>query len=74
MTEQYSKDKYLKCSRCNMKRDYNDDSIKEHFGYNRLGEQLKTCTKCREKRTKYYEDYYIENKEYIQDNSIKDYQ
>ena len=56
MTEQGSKDKSIKCSRCKMKYPNTDDHIKEHFGYNRLGEQLKTCTKCREKRTQYYKD------------------
>ena len=69
MTEQDSKEKYVKRSRCKMKYHNNDDSTKEHFRCNRLGEQLKTCTTCREKRTQYYKDYYIENKEYILESS-----
>ena len=38
MTEQGENDKYIKCSRCKMKYHNNDDSIKQHFGYNRLDE------------------------------------
>ena len=41
MTEQDSTDKYIKCSRCKMKYHNKDDSIKEHVGYNRVGEQKK---------------------------------
>ena len=69
MAEQDSKDKYIECSRRKMKQHNNDDRIKDHFGYNRLGEQLKTRTKFVEKRTKYYKDYYIEHIEYILESS-----
>ena len=62
MTEQDSKDKHIKCSRCKCKYHNNDDSIKTDFGYNRLGEQFKTCFVCREKLTKYHIDYYYKHK------------
>ena len=30
-----------------------DEHIKQSFGYNRLGEKIKSCVKCRNKRNKY---------------------
>ena len=47
MTEQDSKDKYIKCSRCKMKYINSDEIISKDFGYNRLNERYKTCVKCR---------------------------
>ena len=44
MTEQGEDKKHINCSRCRMKYHNNDDSSKEHFGFTRLGERLKTCT------------------------------
>ena len=49
MTEQDSKDKYIKCSKCKCKYINDDDHIKTDFGYSRLNERYKTCVKCREK-------------------------
>ena len=49
MTEQDSKDKYIKCKGCKCKYINDEGHIKEDFGYNRLGEKLKTCVKCRSK-------------------------
>ena len=48
-----------------MKYHNNEHNIKEHFGYDRLGEPFKTCLKCREQRRKsgrecaqrYYDSY-----------------
>ena len=57
MTEQGEDNKYINSSRCNkMKYHNNDDSIKEYFGFTRLGERLKTCTKCRANRKQYNKD------------------
>ena len=56
MTEQDSKDKYIKCSRCKMKYINDDEHIKNDFGYNRLNERHKTCAKCRCKQKQYYKD------------------
>ena len=44
MTEQGKNDKYMTCPRCRMSRmTYynNDDSIKQHVGYDRLNEQFR---------------------------------
>ena len=49
MTEQDSKDKYIKCSRCKCKYINDDDHVKTDFGYSRLNERYKTCVKCRER-------------------------
>ena len=49
MTEQDSKDKYIKCSRCKCKYINDDNHIKTDFGYNRLNEMFKTCVNCRNK-------------------------
>ncbi len=75
MAEQ-SDDKYIKCSRCKCKYNNDGDSIKVHFGYNRLNERLKTCTKCRCNRKQYEQanveqikqnqhQYWIDNKDTI---------
>ena len=53
MTEQDSKDKYIKCSRCKCKYINDDDHIKTDFGYNRLNERYKTCVTCRDKHKAY---------------------
>ena len=50
MTEQHGKDKYIKCSKCKCKYINDDEHIKADFGYNRLNERFKTCTKCRTKK------------------------
>ncbi len=50
MTEQGDDNKYINCSRCRMNYHNTYDSIKEHFGYNRLGERFKICMKCRQHR------------------------
>ena len=47
MTEQYGKDKYLKCSSCKCKYLNEEEHIKTDFGYNRLNERFKCCVKCR---------------------------
>ena len=52
MTEQDSKDKYIKCSKCKFKYINDDNHIKADFGYNRLNERFKTCVKCRTKTNK----------------------
>ena len=51
MTEQDSKDKYIKCSRCKSKYLNDDESISKEFRYNRLNERYKTCVKCRSRET-----------------------
>ena len=51
MTEQNEQDKYIKCKGCKCKYINDDEHIKKDFGYNRLGEKLKTCVNCRS-RTK----------------------
>ena len=54
-------DAYIKCSSCRCKYNNDGDSIKAHFGYNRLNVQLKTCVKCRNCR----KQYWIDNKDTI---------
>ena len=49
MSEQSGQDNYIKCKGCKCKYINDDEHIKEDFGYNRLGERLKTCVKCRNK-------------------------
>ena len=51
MAEQDSKEQYFKCSRCKMKYINDDEHIKTDFGYNRLNERYKTCSKCRNRGT-----------------------
>ena len=74
MTEQDNGNKYITCSRCKMKYQNNDGSIKEQFGFKRLGERLKTCTRCRGTRTGYYKQYSEEHKEQKQEYSKQYYQ
>ena len=52
MAEQSKQDKYIKCKGCKCKYINDEEHIKQDFGYNRLGEQLKTCVKCRDKNKK----------------------
>ena len=76
MTEQDSKEQYIKCSRCKCKYINDDEHIKTDFGYTRLNERNKTCTKCRDKCKAYRQDnaedincqrreYWIDNKDEI---------
>jgi hypothetical protein len=69
-------DGYIKCAGCKCKYNNDGDSIKAHFGFNRLNEQLKTCVKCRNCRAQYQQDnfdklaqkkhqYWIDNKDTI---------
>ena len=82
MTEQGKNDKYIKCSRCRMKYHNNDDSIKQHFGYNRLDERFKICMKCRQYKLdnrekilqqgrERWKEYYEENKSEILEKDQK---
>ena len=43
---------YIKCSKCRLKYKNNDIDKAHDFGYNRLGEQFKTCFICRDKQKK----------------------
>ena len=52
MTEQSGEDKYIKCSKCKCKYINDDKHIDNDFGFNRLGERYKSCTKCRNNRAK----------------------
>ena len=52
MTEQRGEDKYIKCSKCKCKYINDDNHIRTDFGFNRLNERFKTCTKCRNKTRK----------------------
>lgn len=38
---------YVCCSRCGMKHNNNKENLNLFFGLNRLGEDYKTCIKCR---------------------------
>ena len=51
MSGQGEQDKYIKCKGCKCKYINDEEHIKQDFGYNRLGEQLKSCVNCRN-RTK----------------------
>ena len=53
MSGQSEEDKYIKCKGCGCKYMNDDEHIKQSFGYNRLGEKIKSCVKCRNKRNKY---------------------
>ena len=55
--------KYIKCSKCRLKYKNNDIDIKHDFGYNRLGEQFKTCFICRDKQKKKRENSKKEEKQ-----------
>ena len=50
MTEEYAKDKYIKCSQCKCKYLNSDFHILKDFGYDRLNRRYKTCKKCRSKK------------------------
>ena len=47
---------YIKCSKCRLKYKNNHIDISHDFGYNRLGEQFKTCFICRDKQKKKREE------------------
>ena len=51
MAEQDSKEEYIKCSQCKCKYTNDEEHIKTDFGYTRLNEQYKTCSKCRNRKT-----------------------
>ena len=51
MTEDSSKEQYVKCSRCKKKFINDDEHIKTDFGFNRLGVKYKTCVTCRDRET-----------------------
>ena len=53
MTEHDNDDKHIKCTTCKCKYHNNDESIKENFGFKRLGDRYKCCVKCIA-RAKYY--------------------
>ncbi len=55
--------KYIKCSKCRLKYKNNGIDKAHDFGYNRLGEQLKTCFICRDKQKKKREDSKKEEKQ-----------
>ena len=50
MAEGCGNNKYIICSKCKCKYSNNGFNILKDFGYNRLGEQFKTCKKCRLKK------------------------
>ena len=52
MAEQNEQNKYIKCKGCKCKYIYDEEHIKQDFGYNRLGEQLKSCVNCRDRTKK----------------------
>ena len=52
MSGQSEEDKHIKCKGCNCKY-VNDEHKKQEFGYSILGEQIKTCVTCRNKRKVY---------------------
>ena len=52
MTEHNREEKYIKCSQCKCKYINDDKHIDNDFGFNRLGERYKSCTKCRNNRAK----------------------
>ena len=56
MTEKGENDNYIKCSRCTCKYINDDEHIKKDFGYNRLNERFKTCSKCRDKKNAYTQE------------------
>ena len=53
MTEQDNDDTHIKCVTCKCKYHNNDESIKDNFGFKRLGDRYKCCVKCIA-RAKYY--------------------
>ena len=55
-TDTSEDNKYIKCSTCKLKYKNNHIDIAHDFGYNRLGEQFKTCFICRDKQKKKREE------------------
>ena len=55
MAEESNNDKYIICSKCKCKYINDEEHISKYFGYNRLGEQFKTCVKCRDKNKQRFE-------------------
>lgn len=55
MAEQNKQDKYIKCTCCKCKYHNDEEHVKQDFGYNRLGKQLKTCVTCRNRNNKFKE-------------------
>ena len=53
MSEHDNDDKHIKCVKCKCKYHNNDESIKDNFGFKRLGDRYKCCVKCIA-RAKYY--------------------
>ena len=49
-------DKYIKCGKCKCKYINDHEHIKQDFGYNRLKERFKTCSKCRDKKNAYTQE------------------
>ena len=47
MAEQNERDKYIKCKGCKCKYINDEEHVKHDFGYNILGETLKTCVNYR---------------------------
>ena len=49
MAEQNEQNEHIKCKGCKCKYINDEEHIKQYFGYNRLGEQLGSCVKCKNK-------------------------
>ena len=47
MSGQSEEDKCIKCKGCGCKYINDGEHIKQSFWYNRLGENIKSCVKCR---------------------------
>jgi hypothetical protein len=79
MTEQDSKDKYIKCSRCKCKYINDYYHLQNDFGHNRLGARFKTCKTCRETHKQYNHTYRENHQEDIKEykeshkDEIKEY-
>ena len=67
MAEPDNDDKHIKCFKCKCKYLNHDESIKDNFGFKRLGDRYKCCVKCRTKA----KDYYKANASEIGDNQRK---
>ena len=76
MLEQHNEDTYITCSRCNKKYQDTDESVKQHFGYDKLNERFKVCAMCRQYKLdnrerilqqgrERWKEYYQENKDVI---------
>ena len=68
MTEENNHDEYIVCSNCKCKYTNNEEHISTDFGYTRLEERYKTCTKRRAsskiRNKKYCDSHREELKEY----------